>query len=174
MKKLIAILTISLLVLTSSIAGEKAELKWRSFDAKTLAEAKKKDKKFLVDVYTTWCRWCKRLDEDVYGNEKIAAYIGEKYIAVKINAESDAKINYKDTVLSEMGFARAFGVTGYPTILFLEPDGDAITSLGGYVPAERFLPIAKFIGEDHYKKMSWQDYLNKQSSPEGTKKEIKK
>ena len=63
-----------------------------------------------------------------------------------------------------MQLARKFGVTGYPTIIFLDSQGEPINSLGGYVNAEKFLPIIKFIGDDFYKTMKWDEYLTKYGS----------
>ena len=149
-----------------STAGDKIELRWKTLDSTTYAEAKKGEKKILVDVYTNWCGWCKRLDRDVYGNERIASYLDQRYVLVKINAESDSKVKYMDTTYTESGFAQALGVTGYPTIVFFDSDSKPITILGGYVGPEKFLPIAKFIGEDHYKKSSWDDFKKEYDASE--------
>ena len=88
----------------------------------------------------------------------------DHYASVKLNAESATEVMYKDTAYSQAKFAGALGVTGYPTIAFFDSHGDLITKLGGYVGPDRFLPIVKFIGEDLYKRMSWDDY-QKQSAP---------
>ncbi len=115
----------------------------------------------MLDVYTDWCGWCKRLDKDTYGNEKVIEYLNKEYIAIKLNAESNAKINYKDKSYTETSLAQYFGVTGYPAIIFFDSDAEAINLLPGYVNAERFLPIIKYIGEDHFKSMSWEEYQEK-------------
>ena len=62
-----------------------------------------------------------------------------------------------------MQLAQGFGVTGYPTTIFLEPNGDAITSISGYIRANEFINIIKFVGGDHYKNMKWEEYLKKYS-----------
>lgn len=142
------------------VAGDKTELQWRSFDA-GLAEAKASHKKILLDIYTDWCGWCKKLDSDVYSNQKVAAYLAQAYIPVKLNAESSKKLSYKEKAQSEMELARAFGVQGYPTIIFLDSQGEPINSIGGYVNADRFLPIAQYIGDDQYKTMTWDEYKSK-------------
>jgi len=157
MRKILFALLIILAVPLIGRGGDKPELKWRKFEA-GLAEAKKSGKKILLDVYTDWCVWCKKLDKEVYGNEKIAEYLNNQYVLIKLNAESKVKVKYKGEKLTEMELAQGFGVKGYPTIIFLEPNADAINKLGGYVGPDEFLPIAKFIGEDHFKKMSWEDY----------------
>lgn len=157
MKHYIIVLT---LICITSMVSHAGELKWRSFDV-GIAEAKKTNKKILLDVYTDWCGWCKKLDKDVYANDKIVSYVNKAYIPVKLNGEGARKLTYKDQQSTEMGLAAAFGIRSYPTIIFLDSQGEPINSLGGYVDADRFLPIVKYIGEDHYKSMTWDEYRAK-------------
>ncbi len=167
-RKIRTILPAATLILfwSMGIAGDAGhDLQWLSFD-KGLAEAQKSDKKILVDVYTDWCGWCKRMDRDVYANDKVAGYLTQQYVLVKVNAESSEELHYKGKTYSEMDLAQAFKVTGYPTILFLDPDGNHITSLPGYVKADEFLGIVKFIGGDYYKTMKWEEY-QKSEGPKG-------
>src|SRR4051812_31015754 len=49
----------------------------------------KNPKPILIDVYTEWCGWCKQMDRTTYQNSKLAAYVNEKYYAVKFDAESN-------------------------------------------------------------------------------------
>ncbi len=145
------------LIAHSATGGDKQELKWKAFNA-GFAEAKKNNKKVMVDVYTDWCGWCKRLDKDTYSNEKVIDYLNSQYVVVRMNAESTNKLTYKDSSYTEATLSRVFGITGYPTIIFFDASGEPINSLGGYVNAERFLPIIQFIGGDYYKSMTWDEY----------------
>ena len=155
-------LLVALLTLASgtSFSGDKTALTWQSFDS-SVSEARKANKKILVDVYTDWCKWCKKMDKDVYEDGKVIEYLSKHYVTVKLNAESPAMTHYKDKSLSERELASAFGVTGYPTTLFLEPGGELITSVSSYYPADRFINIARFIGGDHYKTMKFEEFLKK-------------
>jgi len=138
-------------------AGDKSKLQWFSFE-KGLAEAKKTNKKMLVDVYTDWCSWCKRMDADTYSNSTIASYLQDKYVVVKLNAESSARHSYNGKQYTEQELASEFGVSGYPTTLFFKPDGGAITAVPGYLDASNFRPILSFIAEDHYVNTKFEDY----------------
>ena len=131
--------------------------KWRTFDA-GLAEARMTHKKVLVDVYTDWCKWCKKLDADTYSNSKVLAYLEKTYVPVKMNGEGMGKVAYKELKGTETDLTRAFGVRGFPTIIFLDSDGEMITQIATYLDADRFLPVIKFIGDDKYKTMSFDDY----------------
>ena len=176
MQKLSLVLALLLLAAVSFASADgkkdstKTELKWRTFDAGS-AEARKTGKKILLDIYTDWCVWCKRLDQNVYADPAVAGYLEKYYIPVKLNAESDAKVHYKDTSFSSSQFAQGvLQVTGYPTIYFLDANGEPINRLGGYVDAGKFLPIIRFIGEDYYKKMKWEEFLNTPAGAAGSPK----
>ena len=140
-----------------AMAGDQQELKWSSF-TEGLKEAKSKNKKVLVDVYTDWCKYCKKMDKEVYEDQNVVKYLSDNYILVKLNAESASKVNYKGQTVSENEIAGMFGVNGYPTTLFLNAEGEFLTPVSGFIPADRFLDIAKFIGENYYEKMNWEEY----------------
>ncbi len=133
---------------------------WKSFDA-GIALASSTRKKILIDVYTDWCGWCKKMDKEVYGDDTILQLLSERFIAVKLNAESPRELTFNGTKMSEREFARRMGVTGYPTTLFLEQDTKPITLVPGFIRSEDFADILRFIGENHYRTMSFEDFLLK-------------
>ena len=155
----VGLLTLVLAVVAS--AGDSNSLKWRSFNA-GIAEAKKSNKKILVDVYTDWCGWCKRMDKEVYSDPAVAKYLTDRFITVKLDAESNAILTYSNQSMTETDLAQGFGVSGYPTTIFLQSNGEAITLLPGYLPVEKFIDVLKFIGEDHYRTMKFDEYLTTQ------------
>jgi len=88
-----------------------SELDWQNDFYKALEQAKV-DKKFvLVDVYTNWCVYCKKLDREVYTVPAISRYLTEHFILVKANAEDDAQ---------GQAFADKFDAHSYPTILIFD------------------------------------------------------
>jgi thioredoxin-related protein len=147
-----------MLLIQVSSAGEKNHLRWMSFNA-GIVEANKTGKKVMIDVYTDWCGWCKKMDKDTYADEGIADYLGAKYVAIKLNAESDIKLQYQGKSYTERELAGSFGVSGYPSIIFLAFDGEPITVYPGYADAGKFKLVLSFIAEDHYKTTKFQDYV---------------
>ena len=96
MQKVIAVFYCAILcclLLCRFIKHEKEKVKWLSI-AEMQVAYKKKPKPILVDVYTSWCGWCKVMDKETYSNEKVAAYINEKYYAVKFDAESKDSVEW--------------------------------------------------------------------------------
>ncbi len=134
------------------------KLAWLAFDA-AAEKAKRENKHLIVDVYTTWCGWCKVMDRQTYGNKEVADYLTQNFILAKVNGESSAELHYKGEVMSEKVFARRVGVTGFPTTYFLKPDADIIGGAPGFIPPDNFMIYAKYISTKWYEKGSPQDYL---------------
>ena len=98
-----------------------------------LAEAVKRSdaerKPVMIDFITDWCRWCDTLDARTYSDPGVSAYVNDHVVPIKIDAEKGEGIE----------LARKYGVSGYPTILFMHTNGEEIDRILGFVPAEPFL-----------------------------------
>jgi len=160
MKSLLSVILALLIVSGAAMAGDKSSpkgLKWLSFEEAKVAAAKQK-KTILLDVYTDWCKWCKKMDADTYGNPKVMEYLGKKFIIAKLNPEEDGNVIFKGKSITKAEFAQNAGVNGYPTLLFFDAKGELITGISSYLEAKQFLNIAQFIGDGKYEKMSWDEY----------------
>ena len=60
-----------------------------------LKTAKKEHKKVIVDIYTDWCGWCKKMDREAYSDEGIKKIIKDDFIYVKLNAEGKGLASLK-------------------------------------------------------------------------------
>ncbi|RMD99386.1 MAG: DUF255 domain-containing protein [Calditrichaeota bacterium] len=146
--------------------GQKKEKKgivWLNFP-QAIAKAKKENKMIVVDFYTDWCTWCKVMDEKTYGANEIIDFARKKLIMAKVNAESKDKVKFKENEYTYEQLAQAFGVTGYPSTIFLGPNGEFLTSVSGYIPPDHFLPILEFLEGKHYQKMKFEEYLKKRKA----------
>jgi thioredoxin-related protein len=131
----------------------KEKVNWISFAEleKMYAE---NPKPILVDLYTSWCGWCKEMDRTTYSNVKVAAYINEHYYAVKYNAESKDsvafnKIKYgfnKAAKTNDLALYLSFGERSYPNTIFLENLHARPAPLSGYMkPKEMEAPLKYFV-----------------------------
>jgi len=121
---------------------------WRSWDA-GLREAEASGRPVLVDVTTDWCGWCKRMDQDVYARADVQGYLARKFVTVKLDAESGDAARYEGRAYTSRTLAARFGVTGYPTTMFLSAKGTNLGSVPGYSPPQDFLLLLRFIGDGH-------------------------
>lgn len=157
MKKLFAFI----LLLTATFANA-ADDSWMSFDA-GMAKAKEEDKPIIIDFYTDWCHWCKVMDEKTFNDKKVKSKLEKDFVTIRLNAEDrTATATYDGRTFNNVDLTRAFGVTGYPTLAFLESDGTVITTLPGFVQPEQFLPILSYIEQKMYaKQMPFEEFLKK-------------
>lgn len=152
---LFAALILLLAAATPAFAGE---VRWQGWDA-GLAAASANKRYILVDVYTDWCGWCKRMDKDVYAREDVSEYLNSHFVTVKLNAESHQSMSYQGEARTARGIAAGFRVNSYPTTIFLSAKGEHLTNVPGYLPADRFLLLLRYIGDGHMEKgVSWADY----------------
>jgi thioredoxin-related protein len=131
---------------------------------KTLPEAldlaPKTSKKIVLDVYTDWCGWCKRMDRDTYGDSGVAAYMREHYVASKMNPEKEGTIQYDGKAYSQREFGQALGVNGYPATAVFNEKNELLTVIPGYIKPAEFIRILKYFGDDAYLKTEWKAYMD--------------
>ncbi len=166
MKNIFFIITLLLpLISFAENPTSKEELVWYSFE-EGMKKAQETKKKILVDVYTDWCSWCKKMDANTYSDKKVREYLEKNFIFIKLNAEGKNSITFKEKSIMPAQFAQAMGVSGYPATVFLQSTGEQITLLPGYVEAPMFLHILTFLAEEHYKTQNFDEYMKEK---EGTK-----
>ncbi len=99
------------------------------FDYKNNTEWNYKgDKPAIIDFYASWCGPCKQLAPILVS---LQADYGGKIQVYKIDAEANREL------------AAAFGVTAYPTVLFVPKTGDP-AGVRGLLPKEE---LEKIIGD---------------------------
>jgi thioredoxin-related protein len=122
--------------------------------------APESDKKILIDVYAEWCPYCQRMHSEVYKNDDVIKAIADHYIWVKINVESDQIVNYHGNEMTEAQFARALENESVPTTYFLNQEGSILGSQPGFIEADMFSSLLKFVGSDEYLVQTFQEYQN--------------
>ena len=138
---------------------------WRGWND-GLAAASGSGKPVIVDVYTDWCGWCKRMDRDVYARAEVSSYLNQHFVMVRLNAESNERVTYEGRSMAARSLAGGFQVTGYPTTIFLRPTGEHLVNVPGYLPLEKFMKLVRFIGDGHMDKgESWEEYSRASAVP---------
>lgn len=138
-------------------AGSK--LPWLAFDV-AAEQASKQKKHMIVDIYTTWCGWCKVMDRQTYGDPQVSSYLLENFVLAKINGESSAKLHWKGKELTERQFAKEVGVTGYPATYFMKPDAELLGGVAGYIKTPDFMTYARYVNTRWYEKGNVQQYVD--------------
>jgi len=163
---------IGLLFLTLSLNAQ--QVNWYTFE-EAVEMNKKEPKKIIVDVYTDWCGYCKVMDKNTFSNETVAEYMNARYYPVKFNAEQKEDITFNEKTYKfvaqgsrgfhELAAALLSGQLSYPSVVFLDEQIRIIHVQKGYVHAKPFDEIIKFIGGNHFKTESWEDWKANYKSP---------
>lgn len=94
-----------------------------------LLKAKKQDKLIFMDCYTSWCGPCRAMTNTVFTRPEIGSYFNSHFINTKIDMEKGEGIE----------LARKYRIKAYPTLLFLDMNGNVIETLVGYKNPEQLM-----------------------------------
>ncbi|MCP4650535.1 MAG: thioredoxin family protein [PVC group bacterium] len=130
MKKILWVMLVFFMVGcgVAQTSGESGTIAWYHDMEQAKADASAENKTMLVDFYTEWCGWCKKLDKDTYSNKEVAEF-AKNFICVKIDADKYPQLT-KD-----------YKVRGFPSTVFLNSDGTLIEVVPGYMPPDKFLKL---------------------------------
>ena len=102
------------------------ENSWDALQKKAASESKY----ILVDGYTDWCYWCKVQDKELFSQKKVGDFVGENFVAAKINFEKEEGLD----------FSRKFRTWAYPTLLVFNNGGQLVDKIVGYTEdADEFI-----------------------------------
>ena len=174
MNKLILILILSLFIGNSSKVLAQ-NINWMSIEELETAQTKE-HRKVLIDVYTAWCGWCKRMDKTTFVDKDLVSYVNDNYYCVKFDGEDKNSIKYRGFEFkyvpngrrgyNELAYELLRGKMSYPSIVFLDENLDILQPFKGFRTAEELMPILKYLGEDIYLNTSWTDYMNESKGKE--------
>ena len=152
-----------------------AKVKWVSLEA-AQAAAKVDGKPIIMDMWTPWCGWCKRMDAATFNDDQTAAYINANFHAVSFNAESKDPVTFNGTVYENKEFnpsavggrngthdlAKATAVVnggiGYPTIVYIGGDGVLIGPDQGYKSPEDLEVLLCYVKEGANKTVALDEF----------------
>ena len=175
-----------LVSVTQTPAKSKNEVKWTDVET-ALSMATKKDKPIFIDCYTSWCGWCKVLDEKTFSNDTIARILNYYYYPVKFDAESNKDIKVNDKTYRAKKNSKGNYTThelmsllwegqkagGYPSMIIRKGDFSPVNVEMGYRTATDLEPLLIYFAEGYNKKLSF-DKFSKQYIEEYRNEVLKK
>ncbi len=143
------------------------KLKWLTWQ-EAVELNKTAPRKFIVDVYTDWCGWCKRMDKTTFEDDSVVNYLNKNFYCVKLNAEMHETIEFQgqkfDYVKQGSGGVHTFaaslldGNMSYPTVVYLTQNFERVIVSPGYKEPKTIMPEMKYVAEEIFKTKTWKEY----------------
>src|SRR5680860_972774 len=96
-----------------------------------LEMAKTENKPVFVDAYTTWCGPCKRMSSQIFPQPTVGDFFNDNFINAKIDMEKGEGPSIQNM----------YSVTAYPTLLFIDSNGELLHKAVGYQNADKLLSL---------------------------------
>lgn len=132
-----------------SVRHQDGTLQWLTIEEADAIRKEGTNKKFLVDVYTDWCGWCKVMDKKTFTDPALIAYLNENFHVVKFNAEQKETVRFKDqdyiweplgrNGINKLGLTLLQGRLSYPSLVYLDQEMDIISISPGYKEAPQLM-----------------------------------
>lgn len=107
---------------------------WKTDLTSALDQARAENKIVIVDVYTDWCGWCKKMDQVIYTDPAIIS-LSHEQVFLKLDAEDGGQGEE---------FAKRMRVKGFPTTIILSSEGKRLKTVSGFLGTpERFIQFVK-------------------------------
>lgn len=146
---------------------EKKGVHWYSWEeAMKLQEKEPRD--IIIDVYTDWCGWCKRMDAATFKDPAVGDFVNENFYAIKFDAEQKETIvfsghefkflNAGRRGIHELAYSIMDGRASYPTVVYFNSKMQRVMISPGYKDSDAIMKELKFVADKEYAKTTWQDY----------------
>ena len=130
------LLALFLLVFAAPAQAETPSLPWAKWEPSLFDRAAREDKYILLHMAAVWCHWCHVMERTTYRDPAIQRRIAEKFIAVRVDQDSDPALSYR------------YENWGWPATIMLDKDGNEIFKRRGYIPPDLFTKLLAAVIED--------------------------
>jgi len=120
------------LLITSSVFSQGIEFFHGTWE-EAVGEAEKTEKLLFVDAYAQWCGPCKRMAKEVFTQAEVGDFFNSNFINLKLDMETP----------DGRSFGSKFPVSAYPTLFFLNGDGEIVKKVTGGKQAADLIALGK-------------------------------
>lgn len=106
------------------------QIRWYTSYSEAAAVAKKENKPLLLFFTgSDWCGWCKKMHQEVFSSSEFAQSVGNNFIFVEVDFPMNKPLPSAQQQENNQ-LKQKYGITGYPTIIILDPNGNFIAETG--------------------------------------------
>ncbi|HMG14751.1 MAG TPA: thioredoxin family protein [Saprospiraceae bacterium] len=98
-----------------------------------LEKAAKEEKLVFIDAFASWCGPCKRMASTVFTEKEVGDFYNKNFINMQIDMEKG----------EGPSLSGKFGVTAYPTFLFVNGKGEIVNRKVGGMAPDAFINVGK-------------------------------
>ncbi|GJM33114.1 MAG: hypothetical protein DHS20C18_21150 [Saprospiraceae bacterium] len=102
-----------------------------------LAKAKAENRVIFMDAYTTWCGPCKMMTQNTFPERAVGDFYNATFVNVKVDMEKGEGLE----------IARNYEVRAYPTLLFINGDGELVHRGVGYRGPDELIALGKIASD---------------------------
>ena len=164
-KRTYLVLALALMFFAAAEAQEK--IKWYSIE-EAVQLASENPKVLVIDVYTDWCGWCKRMDRETFSDSVIVDLMNTHFYPVKLDAEGKEDVVIGDRTFKfvdngrrgyhEIAAVVTKGRLSYPTISYVDGQGKVLEASPGYKTADQFKMYLAYYKDEAYKTSTFQEF----------------
>lgn len=121
-----------MLIMSVSLSGQGIVFTKGSFE-EILELAKKENKNIFVDTYATWCAPCKKMTAQTFPDAEVGEFFNKNFVSIKLDAENE----------SSHGFFSKYKVDAFPTLFWLNSEGELMDKQTGFMDPDGLLKAAK-------------------------------
>lgn len=157
---------ISVIVFAQTLDPTLTQVNWLSFE-EAVKLHEENPKTILIDMYTDWCGWCKKMDAETFSNPQIASFINTNFYPVKFDAEGADTVEYKGKTYVNLNEGRRSshqlaqelmgGRMSYPTIVYIDFENN-INTVPGFMDIRKIEPLLVYFSERINKNCSYDDF----------------
>lgn len=150
-------------------ADDEGAVHWISIEEAMVAQAAN-PRPIMIDVYTKWCGPCKMMSQNTFSDPRVAEYLNAHFYCVKFDAESPDSVifqgkvfrnpTYKPNTPGRNGvheFARYLNIGSYPTLFFMDKEGQALGPVVGYRTPAQIEIFLHYFSEEKFKTVRTQE-----------------
>ncbi|ELY56988.1 DUF255 domain-containing protein [Natronolimnohabitans innermongolicus] len=93
-------------------------VEWREWGEAAFDEAASADSPVLLSLTATWCDHCHEMDEETYAEPRIAANVNDSFVPIRVDVDRYPRVRDR------------YNMGGFPSTVFLAPDGSVLTGAG--------------------------------------------